>query len=79
MNKESKDVIVEEVVEEEVDAEFPGAYKIIGETNSSPDDTSRLLNSHPDTFRYFLYRHIRYDQMLAIIFSLSKLIKIRLE
>lgn len=60
VDKETLDVFIEEICEEEVDSEFPNAYKVVGEANAAPDDTSRLLNDNPDVFRYFLFRHLRY-------------------
>lgn len=58
--KETLDVFVEEICEEEVEPEFPNTYTIRGETTATPNDTSRLLDEKPDTFRYFLFRHLRY-------------------
>ena len=57
--KETLDVFVEEICEEEVEPEFPNTYTIRGEPTATPNDTSRLLDEKPDTFRYFLFRHLR--------------------
>ena len=58
--QETQDVYVEDIVEEEVDHEFPTKYKVVREQASTPNDTSRLLNDIPDVFRYFIFRHLRY-------------------
>ena len=59
VDKETLDVFVEEISEEEVDSEFPICYTVAGENNSAPNDTSRLINSNPDVFRHFVFRHLR--------------------
>jgi len=58
--KETLEVFVEEIIDEEVDSQFPNAYTILGEMNTAPNDTSRLLNEKPNTFKYFVFRHLRY-------------------
>lgn len=58
--QETQDVFVEDIVEEEVDHEFPTKYKVVREQASTPNDTSRLLNDIPDVFKYFIFRHLRY-------------------
>eukprot|EP00092_Neocalanus_flemingeri_P007619 GFUD01008222.1.p1 GENE.GFUD01008222.1~~GFUD01008222.1.p1 ORF type:complete len:1156 (+),score=221.75 GFUD01008222.1:90-3557(+) len=60
VDKETLAVFVEEICEEDVDSEFQNTYTIEGEKNATPNDSSRLLNEKPDTFRYFLFRHLRY-------------------
>ena len=59
VDKETLDLFVEEVIEEEVEPEFPTEYTVADETTTAPDDTSRLINENPDTFRFFLYKHLR--------------------
>jgi len=60
ITKETGDVFIEVIHEEEVDAEFPNCYRITRENNSNPSDTSRLIDDHQDVFKYFLFRHLRY-------------------
>jgi len=60
VDKETLDLFVEGVIEEEVEPEFPTEYTVADETTTAPDDTSRLINENPDTFRFFLFKHLRY-------------------
>ena len=59
-NTESLDVSIEDVVEEEVDREFPGEYSERVEPVGEVRDTSSLLSpNRAEVFRYFTHRHLR--------------------
>ena len=52
-------MFVEEIYEEEVDAEFPSNFCVVSDNRPALSDTSRLLSHNPDLFKYFLFRHLR--------------------
>ena len=59
-NTESLDLSIEDVVEEEVDREFPGEYSERLEPVGEVRDTSSLLSHNTaEVFRYFSHRHLR--------------------
>ena len=56
---ETGDVFLEDVCEEEVNRDFPACYTTRAESLEDATDTARLLNQTYNTFRFFIFQHLR--------------------